>query len=182
MNKKIEYSENCPDCKVPVGSYHMRTCSSDECSECGRSFHLCECSGNLCHRVALRWEGLRKDIAACKEYGFYANEIHGVWVPCDPEDIGATEDWRYVPYLCKWHHGDKKWLKRDNPLPLSDFLLRESREAIEIALTDAENRVKSLVSRIAEEEFEESVEYLTLELSQLKKFILKHHPAGLEIF
>ena len=39
-----------------------------------------------------------------------------------------------------------------------------------------------LVSRIAEEEFEESVEYLTLELSQLKKFILKHHPAGLEIF
>jgi len=181
MNKKIEYSENCPNCKVPVGNYHIRTCPTDECPECGRSFHMCECSGNLCHRLALKWEGVRKDIAACKEYGFYANEICEVWIPCDPEDTGATEDWRYVSYLCKWSPGSRKWVKRDRPLPLSDFLLREAAACMEKALYDVEYRLRSLVRELGEEELEEVIEYLTVKLNQLKKFILKHHPEGQKI-
>ena len=112
-------SENlCHDCGAKPGEVHLDGCDVERCPACGGQMISCECSNETIDEYPrLPWTGEWPGVSECREFGWYARLVPGQgWVPCDKNDIGASED---LNMLCV----DAGWDAKRGKFVLSDTIV-----------------------------------------------------------
>lgn len=91
---------HCPDCNVAPGEPHMAGCDVERCSVCGWQKLSCheheEDRGRPGTHIpeSVPWTGEWPGKSECRKLGWWCkpNPDGRGYVPCSPEDLGASED------------------------------------------------------------------------------------------
>ncbi len=100
----------CPDCGVKAGAFHLPDCDVERCPYCGRQLLSCGCRRPpLDDRMP--WTGTWPGVAECRELGWFAKLVPGKgWIPCSPEEPGATEDLNRLYTQAGWNRAEKRFV------------------------------------------------------------------------
>jgi len=101
--------DRCPDCGVQPGQAHEYGCDIERCPGCGGQLLSCDCEDLDMQR--LPWTGTYPGCAECVELGWYARLVPGRgWVPCGPDEPGATHDLNRLMTEAKWDKERGRWV------------------------------------------------------------------------
>jgi hypothetical protein len=105
----------CPDCGVAPGTVHVAECDVARCAVTG--FQRLACSGFYDHDHGQdAWTGTWPGVQECEELGWYARLVPGEgWVPCSPDEPGATHDINRLVTEGRWDTERQRWLAANGP-------------------------------------------------------------------
>lgn len=108
--------DRCPDCGVRPGTFHRQGCDVERCPYCGGQLISCDCRRRPPLDDRLVWDGLWPGVAECREFGWFAVLVPGKgWVPCGPDEPGATEDLNRLHMEARWDRKQKRFVRRQEP-------------------------------------------------------------------
>ena len=109
----------CGECGVAPGALHQLLCTREQCPYCGGPFISCFCKGRakrpncVSDKDRIPWSGEMPGAVECREFGWFTRqeEGHG-WVPCQPGEPGATEDFNRLHATAVWDPRKKRFVRR----------------------------------------------------------------------
>jgi hypothetical protein len=121
--REVRALEECHDCGARPGQYHQLGCDVERCPRCGGQLLMClmcTCPESepdepwpppLDDRMA--WTGEWPGKKECREFGWYAkrNPAGPGWVPCGPQEKGASPDVCRLPTESEWDRREKRYVR-----------------------------------------------------------------------
>ncbi len=108
---KIRRPENCPDCGVEPGELHDPGCDVERCPGCGHQALSCD-DDHWEGLPRIPWTGIWPGVEECQEFGWYAKMTGRGWMPCGPDDEGATEDLNRLACEGNWNKETRRFERR----------------------------------------------------------------------
>lgn len=111
MAKKRELQAHCHDCGVSIGEDHRPGCDVERCPRCGFQRFSCDCAPeDTAGLKNIPWSGEFPGAKECRALGWYAKLVKGRgWVPCSPDEKGATEDLNRLYSEGEWNVERQEW-------------------------------------------------------------------------
>jgi hypothetical protein len=101
----------CPDCDAGPGEVHSTGCDVEQCPYCGGQLISCNCHQKPPLDDRMPWSGLWPGVLECREFGWHARRVKGRgWVPCGPDEPGASEDLNRLHTEAKWDREAKRFV------------------------------------------------------------------------
>ena len=105
---------NCPDCGVAPGEYHVNNCDIEQCPDCGGQFISCPCQWEPPIDDRLPWTGTWPGVKECQEYGWFSRRVPDGWESCGLDDSGdVTEDLNRLRREAIWDRATKRFVRPD---------------------------------------------------------------------
>lgn len=102
---------SCPRCGVRPGNKHKRSCSAEQCSNCGHQYFCCGCPPCL-RTPRLTWTGDLPGVAECRRFGFLVKLVPGKgYVPCDKDDPDAEPDMNRLFREARWDPAARRFIR-----------------------------------------------------------------------
>jgi hypothetical protein len=113
MKRSTDMTDRCHDCGVEAGQYHREECDVERCPYCCGQLVTCDCRRKPPLDDRIPWTGDWPGVAECREFGWYSRLVPGLgWVPCGPDEPGASEDLNRLRKEMVWDLTAKRYVLR----------------------------------------------------------------------
>src|SRR4051812_37504483 len=114
MISEITHSQECPNCGVYPGQYHVPGCDVERCSCCGGQLIACFMRDDTPPPdERLPWTGVWPGVAECREFGWYARAVPGGWEPCDEDEPMAMPDLNRLRSEPRWDRDNRRFVRSE---------------------------------------------------------------------
>lgn len=114
----ITPSSTCPYCGTPIGLYHVKRCSLEQCPYCGRACCKCTCTFTdetmIQDIIRIRWTGTAPGVEECRAFGLFCFWNYLRMAPCTPHDPRAVPDLDRLHAECRWAPFKQQWVRRQD--------------------------------------------------------------------
>ncbi len=123
-------NEQCPNCGVDPGQYHVPGCDVERCPYCGGQLISCRCDDVPPLDDRMPWTGEWPGVAECREFGWYATPGPRGWVPCGQDEPGLVmEDLNRLHAQARWDRRNKRFVMRKLGMPQFWRLIEDAKAA-----------------------------------------------------